>query len=246
MTDRINMNSLNVDMLALPIPRRRKARIPLKSRRLPRYTNGEEIFNTVTHIVGGALGIATLVLCVVIAAMKGSVSGIVCGAVFGFSMTVLYTMSSIYHGLRTFTSKLVFQIIDHCTIYFLIAGTYTPFLVCALAKEHPVAAYLTFAVVWGTAIVAMVLNAIDLAKFKTFSMIAYVVVGWAILPSVHLMFSAIGPHGFFLLLGGGVIYTLGIIFYALGSRVRYFHSIFHIFVLLGSVAHALCVMFYVI
>ena len=221
-------------------------RIPLKHRILPDYTRGEEIFNMVSHIVGGAVGVASLVLCVIIAALKGSASGIICGAVFGVSMTLLYTMSSVYHGLRTHISKLVFQIIDHCTIYFLIAGTYTPFLVCGLAEKYPIQAWLTFAVVWGTTVVAVVLNAIDLNKYKVFSMISYVVVGWAILPSVTLMFDAIGSQGFSLLLGGGLLYTAGVIFYAFGSKKRYFHSIFHLFVLAGSIAHSLSVMFFVI
>ena len=223
-----------------------KRRIPLKQRLLPDYTRGEEIFNMVSHIVGGVVGVATLVLCVMIAALKGSVIGIICGAVFGVSMTLLYTMSSVYHGLTTHISKLVFQIIDHCTIYFLIAGTYTPFLLCALAKKYPIQAWLTFTVVWGTAVVAIVLNSIDLKKYNVFSMISYVVVGWAILPSVTLMFDVLGPCGFGLLLGGGILYTVGVIFYSCGKKVRYFHSIFHLFVLAGSILHSLSVMFYVI
>ena len=221
-------------------------RIPLRQRLLPEYTRGEEIFNMVSHIVGGAVGIATLVLCVIIAALKGSVLSIVCGAIFGISMTLLYTMSSVYHGLRTHVSKLVFQIIDHCTIYFLIAGTYTPFLICSLAKKYPLQAWLTFAVVWGTAIVAVVLNAIDLKKYQLFSMISYVVVGWAILPSVTLIFDTLGAQGFALLLGGGILYTVGVIFYSFGKKMKYFHSIFHLFVLAGSIAHALSVLFYVL
>ena len=221
-------------------------RIPLRYRLLPDYTRGEEIFNMVSHIVGGAVGIAALVLCVIIAALNGSAVGIICGAIFGVSMTLLYTMSSVYHGLRTHISKLVFQIIDHCTIYFLIAGTYTPFLVCALAKKHPLQAWLTFAVVWGTTVVAVVLNAIDLKKYTVFSMISYVVVGWAILPSITLIFDALGASGFALLLGGGLLYTAGVIFYAFGSKKRYFHSIFHLFVVGGSIAHALSVMLFVL
>ncbi len=223
-----------------------KRRIPLKQRHLPDYTRGEEIFNMVSHIVGGVVGVATLVFCVMIAALKGSVIGIICGAVFGVSMTLLYTMSSVYHGLTTHISKLVFQIIDHCTIYFLIAGTYTPFLLCALAKEYPIQAWLTFSVVWGTTVVAVVLNAIDLKKYTVFSMISYVVVGWAILPSVTLMFDVLGSCGFGLLLGGGILYTVGVIFYSCGKKVRYFHSVFHLFVLAGSILHSLSVMFYVI
>ena len=222
------------------------SRIPLRERKLPVYTKGEEIFNMVTHIVGGAVGVATLVLCVLIAAWKGSVVGIVSGAVFGVAMITLYTMSSIYHGLRENMGKRVFQIIDHCTIYFLIAGTYTPFLLCALVKTRPVAAYITFAVVWGLTALAITLNAIDLSRYKAFSMICYVAIGWAIIFSVTGIYEALGPVGFWLLFGGGCLYSGGIAFYALGKKIRYFHSIFHIFVLLGSITHALSVMFYVL
>lgn len=222
------------------------ARIPLRQRVLPTYTKGEEIFNMVTHIVGGAIGVATLVLCVLIAALDGNVTGIVCSAVFGVSMITLYTMSSIYHGLRPNTSKRVFQIIDHCTIYFLIAGTYTPFLLCALVRTRPVAAYVTFAIVWGLTALAVTLNAIDLARYKIFSMICYVAIGWSIIFSITGIYEALGPIGFALLLGGGCLYSGGIVFYALGKKKKYFHSIFHIFVLLGSITHALSVMFYVL
>ncbi|MBE6597488.1 MAG: hemolysin III family protein [Ruminococcaceae bacterium] len=221
-------------------------RTRIKDRVLPTYTKGEEIFNMVTHIVGGAIGAATLVLCVIIAALKGSVSGVICGAVFGASMITLYTMSSIYHGLRTNTSKKVFQVIDHCTIYFLIAGTYTPMLICGLAKTAPVAAWIIFGIVWGLAALATTLTAIDLKKYKVFSMICYVGMGWAILFSIKSMYYALGPVGFWLLLGGGIAYTGGIAFYKLGQNKKYFHAIFHIFTLLGSALHALCVMFYVL
>ena len=222
------------------------ARIPLRQRVLPTYTKGEEIFNMVTHIVGAGIGVVTLVLCVLIAALDKNVIGIVSGAVFGVSMITLYTMSSIYHGLRPNLSKRVFQIIDHCTIYFLIAGTYTPFLLCALARTRPIAAYVTFAVVWGLTILAVTLNAIDLARYKVFSMICYVAIGWSIIFSITGIYEALGPIGFGLLFGGGCLYSGGIAFYALGKKKKYFHSIFHIFVLLGSITHALSVMLYVL
>ena len=121
-----------------------KQRIRLKDRVLPTYTKGEEIFNMVTHIVGGGIGIATLVFCILIPAFRGSVAGVLTGIVFGVSMIALYSMSSIYHGLRPNLAKKVFQVMDHCTIYLLIAGTYTPILVCGMAKEYPVAAWYTF------------------------------------------------------------------------------------------------------
>jgi hemolysin III len=185
-------------------------------------------------------------MCILISFFKNSLIGLFSSIVFGTSMIALYTVSSVYHGLRGGTAKKVFQVIDHCTIYFLIAGTYTPMLLCSLIKVNPVAAWSTFAIVWGLTALAVTLNAIDLKKYKVFSMISYVVVGWAILPSVTLMFDAIGSQGFSLLLGGGLLYTAGVIFYAFGSKKRYFHSIFHLFVLAGSIAHSLSVMFFVI
>lgn len=222
------------------------ARTKIKDRILPVYTVGEEIFNMVSHIVGGAIGVAALAICVVIAALKGSVSGVVCSAIFGASMITLYTMSSIYHGLRGETAKKVFQVIDHCTIYFLIAGTYTPMLVCGLSKTAPIAAWITLAAVWGLTAIAVTLTAIDLKKYKVFSMICYIGMGWAIIFSIDKMYRALGPAGFWLLLSGGIAYTGGVIFYKLGGNLKYFHSIFHLFTLAGSILHALCVIFYVL
>jgi hemolysin III len=219
-------------------------RIQLKDRILPDYTKGEEIFNMVTHIVGGALGIATLVFCILIPAWSGEVGGILCGIMFGVSMTLLYTMSSIYHGLRRNMAKKVFQIMDHCSIYWLIAGTYTPILVCSVAKNYPVAAWVTFGMVWGLAIVATTLTAIDIRKYRAFSMTCYVCMGWAIIFTMPQAYISLGHSGFMLVLLGGLFYTSGIFFFV--KKKRYFHSVFHIFVVLGSVCHSLAVMFFVL
>ena len=224
----------------------RKKRTKLCDRVLSSYTRGEEIFNMVTHIVGGGIGVIALALCVLKAIFIGSTLGIICSAVFGVSMITLYTMSSIYHGLKVGTGKKVFQIMDHCTIYFLIAGTYTPMLICALAKSHPIAAYLTLVAVWGLTALSVTLTAIDIEKYKVFSMISYIAMGWAIIFSIKWMFDAIGPVGFSLLLAGGLLYTGGTLFFRAGRTKRYFHSIFHIFVLLGSICHFLCVFFFAI
>ena len=227
-----------------PYVRIKKKRTKIRDRILPSYTKGEEIFNMVTHIVGGAIGIATLVLCVIKAALSQNVIGIVCGSIFGLSMTALYTVSSVYHGLRVGTAKKVLQVLDHCTIYFLIAGTYTPMLLCALAEKHPVSAWITFGAVWGLTALSITLTAIDIAKYKVFGMISYIGMGWAIIFSIKHMYDAIGPVGFSLLLAGGVLYTGGVLFFKAGGKHRYFHSIFHIFVLLGSICHSLCVLFF--
>lgn len=216
----------------------------IKNRNLPQYSKGEEIFNSVSHIVGGAWGVFTLVMCIIVTASKGDALAMGCGILFGISMISLYTVSSIYHALPCGTAKKVFQILDHCTIYFLIAGTYTPMLLCGLAKTDPIAAIITFCVVWGFGILAIVLNAIDLKKYKLFSMIGYVGTGWAIIFNIGSMYDALTPTGFWLLLGGGILYTVGVIFYKLGKRVRYLHSVFHIFVVLGSVTQSLSVIFY--
>ena len=155
-----------------------KKRTKLKDRTLPNYTKGEEIANMVTHIIGGVIGIVALVLCVVFAAKNKNVYGIVSGSIFGAMMILLYTMSSIYHGLSPkLTAKKVFQIIDHCTIFLLIAGTYTPIVLCAVREYSPALGWTLFGVIWGFAILGIVLNSIDLTKYKTFSMICYLVMG---------------------------------------------------------------------
>lgn len=212
---------------------------------MPFYTKGEEIFNMSSHIVGGALGILVTAACVIVAALNGHVTGVVTGAVFGATMILLYTVSSIYHGLKNETAKKVFQVLDHCTIYFLIAGTYTPILLCSLVKVSPVAAYVTFAVVWGLTALATTLTAIDLKKYKVFSMLCYVGIGWSIIFSITKVYRSLGSTGFWLLLSGGIMYTAGVIFYNAGKKKKYFHSVFHLFVLFGSILHALCIIFFV-
>lgn len=222
------------------------SRTKLKNRALPQYTKGEEIFNMVSHIVGGGVGVLTLIACILVAAFRKNTLGIVLGILFGVSMIMLYTMSSIYHGLTTNTSKKVFQVIDHCTIYFLIAGTYTPILLCSLAKVYPVHAWVTFGVVWGLTALATTLTAIDLHKYRHFSMICYIGIGWSIIFSIKQVFEVLSPAGFWLLLGGGIAYTVGALIYNIGKKKKYFHSIFHLFTIIGSALQALCIIIYVL
>lgn len=221
-------------------------RTKLKNRTLPSYTKGEEIFNMVSHICGGALGITATSLCVIFAAINGNVYSIVSSAVFGATMIVLYTMSSIYHGLRPNTAKKVFQIIDHCAIYLLIAGTYTPFSLCTLREYKPWLGWTVFGVIWGLAILGITLNAIDLKSFRVISMILYLGMGWCVIFTVKIIYHSLGITGFSLLLAGGISYTVGAVFYGLGRKRKYIHSVFHIFVVLGSLLHFLCILFFVI
>lgn len=221
-------------------------RTKLKDRILPTYTKGEEIFNMTSHIVGAALGIVATVLCVVFAAIHGNVYGVVSGAIYGVTMIILYTMSSIYHGLSPKrNSKKVFQVLDHCSIFLLIAGSYTPFALCTIREANVIAGWTIFGIVWGGAILGIVLNSIDIKKFKVFSMICYLVMGWCIVVKANLLPEGLGISGIVLLVSGGIAYTLGAVLYGLGKKHKYMHSIFHLFILLGSLLQFFCILLYV-
>lgn len=219
-------------------------RTKLSDRKLPPYTKGEEVFNMVTHITGGALGIVAIVLCVTVAALHHNVMGVVTGAIYGATMVVLYAMSSIYHGLSSkLKAKKIFQIFDHCSIYLLIAGTYTPITLCTIRAYKPWLGWAIFGFVWAIAALGITLNSIDLKQFKVLSMISYLGMGWCILVCIRETFEMLGFGGSAFLLGGGILYTVGVIFFAI--RKKFFHSIFHIFVVCGSLLHFFCILFYV-
>ena len=221
-------------------------RTKLKDRILPTYTKGEEIFNMTSHIVGGALGVVATVLCVVFAAIRGNVYGVVSGAIYGATMILLYTMSSIYHGLNpNKNAKKVFQILDHCSIFLLIAGSYTPFALCSIREVDPVAGWTIFGIIWGFATLGIVLNSIDIKRYKVFSMICYLVMGWCIVVKASLLPQILGTAGLIFLVLGGIAYTIGAVIYGLGKKHKYAHSIFHLFILLGSLLQFFCILFYV-
>ena len=221
-------------------------RTKLADRILPTYTKGEEIFNMTSHIIGGVLGIVATVLCVIFAAIHGNVYGVVSGAIYGVSLIILYTMSSIYHGLspRLF-SKRVFQVLDHCTIFLLIAGCYTPVALCNIREISPSAGWWIFGIIWALAIIGIVLNSIDLKKFRVFYMICYLLMGWCIIFTANLLPKLLGITGVVLLAAGGLAYTIGAILYGLGKKHKWMHSIFHMFILLGSILQFFCILLYV-
>ncbi len=221
-------------------------RTRLSDRILPSYTKGEEIFNMVSHIVGGALGIAYLVLCVIVAAFHKSAIGVVSSCIYGVSVISLFTMSSIYHGLHDSTAKRVFQVIDHCTIYFMIAGTYTPIALCAIRRLSPSKGWIIFGLIWAIAAVAVTFTAIDLNKYKVFSMICYIGMGWLVVFFWPITYRAIGFGGAVFLVLGGILYTIGAILYSHGKKKAYIHSIFHLFVNAASLLHFFCILFYVL
>ena len=198
----------------------------------------------VTHIVGGGLGIFVLCLCTSKAVHTKNILGIIGSVIYGITMIALYTVSSIYHGLRPGTGKKVMQIIDHCTIYFLIAGTYTPIMLSAFVPVSPALGWGLLAFEWALGLLAATLTAIDLKKFKVFSMICYIGMGWGIIFFLPQAMAVLGTPGFLLLLSGGIVYTIGAILFGIGSRVRWMHSVFHIFVVLGSLLQFLSIMLY--
>ena len=221
-------------------------RTKLRDRILPTYTKGEEIFNMTSHIVGAVLGVVATVLCIIFAAVNGNCYGIISGAIYGATMIVLYTMSSIYHGLSPkLKSKKVFQILDHCSIFLLIAGSYTPFALCTIRENNPVWGWVIFGSIWFLAILGITLNSIDIKKYKKFSMICYLLMGWFIILKASILPQTLTWNGFILLLAGGVAYTIGAVIYGIGKKHKYAHSIFHLFILLGSFLQFLCILLYV-
>ena len=221
-------------------------RTKLADRSLPDYTRREEIMNMVTHITGGGLGVIALILCVLRSAVNDNVLGIVGSGIYGFTMVALYTVSSIYHGLQPSTGKKVMQVLDHCAIYFLIAGTYTPIMLAAFVPSFPVVGWGLLGAEWILAATACTLTAIDLKKYNVFSMICYIAMGWGILFFLPLTIRLLSLPGFLLLLSGGIAYTVGAVLYGIGVKTRWMHSVFHIFVVLGSLLQFLAILLYVL
>jgi hemolysin III len=218
-------------------------RTKLADRALPGYSQGEELFNMISHILGAALGVVALIWCLVLA---NSPVEIITSIVYSMTMILLYTTSGIYHGLTDSIAKRVFQVLDHCTIYLFIAGTYTIVMLCSVRLENAAMAWAIFTIEWVLAAIAVTLTAIDLKKYEHFSLACYIIMGWAGLIAVKPAIRALGVAGSVLLLAGGISYTVGSILYVIGKKKQYVHSVFHVFILLGSILHFFCIVFFVL
>lgn len=207
----------------------KKEKVPLNKR----YTLGEEIFNSVSHGVGALLAIAGTVVLIVISALYTDPWGIVSAAIYGGTLIILYTMSTLYHALTNEKAKYVMRIMDHATIFLLIAGTYTP--ITLYTMRGPLG-WVLFGFVWGAAILGIVFNSIDLERFKKISLVCYIVMGWAIIVAIVPLIKSMPTISLIFLLAGGLTYSVGIIFYAI-KKIKYFHSIWHLFTVGGSVLH---------
>ena len=221
-------------------------RTKLSDRQLPVYSRGEELMNMITHIVGGALGVVVLLTCVVRAALDDNYYGILSCTIYGTTFITMFTISSVYHGLKPGMSKKVMQVIDHCTIYFLIAGTYTAVVLAAIRPVYPKLGWGLFIFEWVLAVAAAILTAIDLKKYNVFSMVCYIGMGWAVIPFAKQTLEVMTLPGFLLLLFGGIAYTVGSILYGLGKKKKWMHSVFHIFVILGALLQYFSILLYAV
>ena len=210
---------------------------------IPKYSLGEEIFSAISHGIGGLLSIAGLVLCVVFSAIHHDAYAVVSSVIYGTTSIILFTMSTLYHSFKINNAKRIFRIIDHCSIFLLIAGTYTPYALVALPKT---VGWVIFGVNWTCAVIGIVLNAIDLKKYKKISMILYLVMGWMIVFTFGDLVKAVDIGCIYLSLAAGILYTIGAIFYGIGKKHKYMHSIFHLFVLAASILFFFAIFLYII
>ena len=204
------------------------------------YTIGEEISNSISHGIGAGLAVAGAVVLIVQAV--GDVWKVVSASIYGASMILLFTMSCLYHALTNEKAKRMLRIFDHTSIFLLIAGTYTPFTLVTLRGW---VGWTLFGIVWGAAVLGITLNAVSIERFKKFSMICYIASGWCVVLAIVPMIQRMALPGLLLLLLGGVAYTVGTLFYR-KKNLRYFHTIWHVFVFAGAILHYFCILFYVI
>ena len=206
-----------------------------------RYTRGEEIVNSITHGIGSALAVAGTAVLIVFAVIYSNAWGVVGASIFGASMIILYTMSTLYHAITNRKAKKFFRIMDHNTIFFLIAGTYTPI---TLVPLRGALGWVLFGLVWGAAVLGIVLNSINLEKFKKPSIFCYIIMGWVAILAIIPLAHALQDLGTMWLVLGGGLYTLGCVFY-LWTSLPYSHTAWHLFVLAGTICHFFCLLWYV-
>ncbi len=208
----------------------------------PKYTLGEELVNSISHGIGACLAVAVLVLTIVFSARHGNAVGVVASCIYGVSMIIMFTISTIYHALSPkLKAKKIFRIIDHCDIYIFIAGCYTPYCLSLIGGTT---GWIIFGIIWLCALIGILLNVINLEKFRIPSLIMYLIMGWMVIFSFKSLTSKIKPMGLYLLLAGGIAYTVGALLYVIGKKKKYFHSVFHFFVLGGCMLQFFSILLY--
>jgi hemolysin III len=212
------------------------------ARLLPSYSTGEEIANSVIHGLGVILAIGGLGVLTAFASLRGNAWHIVSCSVFGATLIILYTTSTLYHSIPNRRAKAVLRVLDHSAIFLLIAGTYTPFSLVSLRGPW---GWSLFGVIWGLAVLGIVFKATMLRRWPVASVVLYLVMGWVAIVAIRPMLENVAPGGLALLLAGGLAYTAGVVFYA-WKRLPYHHAIWHAFVLAGSTCHFFAVLLFVV
>lgn len=215
-----------------------------KIKKVFRYTVGEEIFNSISHGVGALCSAAALAILIVYALINGNGYSVAGAIVYGISLIILYSMSTVYHIVSNPTAKYILRIFDHCSIYLLIAGTYTPYTL-NMASKGMALGWVIFGLIWGVAVLGIVMNAISIDKFKKVSTACYIIMGWAIIFAMKAVIQTVPKMGIILLLIGGIVYTVGAVFYVL-KKYKYTHSVWHLFVIAGSIFHYFSILLYVL
>lgn len=199
---------------------------------LPCYSVGEEIANSITHGIGAILALVAVFLLRAAAPANGFVQTVV--TVYGVTLFLLYTVSTLYHALGVCKAKRVFQVLDHCTIFLLIAGSYTPITMISLAGKT---GFVLFSVIWAAALAGILLNIIDMKRFRVLSMVCYIAMGWMVVFAFGPLIQAVPVLDVALLVAGGIAYTVGAVIYSKGKGKPYLHAVWHLFVLAGSILH---------
>ena len=206
----------------------------LIDRRIPEYAKGEEVFSMVLSIIGGALSVAVLVFCLIVAVKNKNVYGVVGSSIYGASLIIFYSFASIYHGFRKYIPKKIFQILTHCAIFLLVASTYIIILLSSIRQVNPIIAWTFFGIELGLAALAITFSSIDLEKYKLLSVTCYLVMIWTILPIYRFAIEAMSYEGFFTIILGIIFYTITLIIYLLEKKIKYMHCLVHIMFLIGS------------
>lgn len=242
----IDKKSLSLNKISVNTKNKVNTKKGLNKIQIPIYSLSEELLNSISHGLGALLSIAILVLCVIFSVLHNNVYAVISSSIYGGTSILLYLMSTLYHAFKVGKTKKVFRIIDHCSIYLLIAGTYTPYALVTLRQSSLALGWSVFGIIWGCAILGITLTSIDMNKFKKFGLVLYLIMGWMIIFTFKTLLKAIPLIGIILMLIAGIVYSIGAILYVIGKKKKYMHSVFHFFVVIASLFFFFSIFFYVI
>lgn len=209
------------------------------------YSRKEDWVNSITHIIGAVFALVVTVLCVARGITLNRVDYVLLSLIYGITMLSVFVCSSVYHGLRPNNAKKVMRVVDHAMINFMIVGTITPYMVLAVAPLNPIMGWTLLIACWVAAITAVVITFTLFNKTKVIQMVLYMVIGWSSFMTVFVLWKHFSKDAVFLMVTGGIAYTIGAILYGIGRKKRYIHAVFHIFIILGAVLHFLGLYLYV-